>query len=98
MASFEGFKKELMEVKPGDRLVYHIGNLGEDRSRQSTVHKTALLCTGLHLAGYGKLTQQRLDATRTVYYFTLHANPARTLHGADITRAWTAGQESWTAL
>lgn len=89
MSSFEDFKKTLLELEPGERRVYHIGNLAEDRVRQSTVHKIAVLARGLQLFGAATLTSQRLDANQTAYYITLLRHTARPPHGeTDLTRTW----------
>lgn len=94
MSSFEGFKKELLDLEPGNRATYHIGTLSEDRTQQTTVHKIALLCLGLTIMGKGSTTSQRLDKKRTAYFFCL-GSAARRLQGIDLTRAWTLGQETW---
>lgn len=94
MSSFEGFKKDLLELEPGERLSYHIGNLAEDRLRMTTVHKIAILCKGLSLMGRAVLNVQRLDKSRSAYFITLSASAARRLQATELTRAWTLGQEA----
>lgn len=97
MTSYEDFKTELLELGPGERTVYHIGNLAEDRATQTTVHKIAILCQGLRLLGRCSLSSQRLDKTKFAYYITLSASAARRLQPQEITRAWTLGQEAGNA-
>jgi hypothetical protein len=93
MASFEDFKKQLLEMAPGERLAYHVGSLAEDRLHNSTVNKTAIVCMGLQLLGRAILNVQRLDKTRSAYYITLSAATARPLQPSEVVRAWTLGQE-----
>lgn len=94
MPSYEGFKRQLLELEPGERLSYHIGNLTRDRQRQSTVHKIAILAKGLELMSRVTLTAQKLDRHSTAYYVTLFAVPARKLQAIELIRAWTLGQEN----
>lgn len=96
MSSFEEFKSTLLELEPGERTAYHIGNLGEDRASQSTVHKIAILCQGLQVMGRVTLNVQRLDKQKSAYYITL-SRAARRLQASDLTRAWTTGQEAVAA-
>lgn len=93
MSSFEGFKQELLEIEPGERIAYHIGNLAQDRCEQTTVHKKAILCLGLQVLGIALLNVQRLDSKQSAYYITVSKSRARRLQGLDLTRAWTVGQE-----
>jgi len=94
MSSFESFKQHLLELEPGERLSYHIGNLAEDRVEQTTVHKIAILCSGLQIIGRATLNVQRLDRSKSVYYVTVSARGARRLQAIELTRAWTVGQEA----
>lgn len=93
MAGFDGFKKQLLELEPGNRLAYHIGNLGADRQQFSTVNKIAIVVQGLLLMGSVLLTTERLDRSKTAYFVNLSAHAARRLQPKDIVRAWTLGQE-----
>lgn len=97
MSSFEGFKSTLLELEPGERAAYHIGNLAEDRLEQTTVNKIAILCTGLQIMGRAVLNVQRLDRSKSVYYVTVSARGARRLQAIELTRAWTVGQEALAA-
>jgi|ERR1051326_2255055 hypothetical protein len=96
MSSFEGAKQHLLEMEPGERWAYHVGNLARDRIHETTVNKIAILCQGLQLIGRAALNVQRLDKEQSAYYISL-ASTARKLQATDLTRAWTVGQEVVTA-
>lgn len=95
MPSFEGFKRQLLEAEPGERLSYHIGVLVRDRASQPNAHKIALLAKGLELMGRVVLSAQRLDKNSTAYFVTLRKVPASRLSPMELTRAWTLGQENF---
>lgn len=95
MPSFEGFKRQLLEAEPGERLSYHIGNLTRDRGSQPNAHKIAILVSGLYITGRAVLSAQRLDRNSTAYFVTLRTVPAHRLSPMDLTRAWTLGQENF---
>jgi len=93
MASYEDFKKRLLELAPGERMLYHIGSLAEDRQKNSTAHKIAIVCQGLQTMGRAILNVQRLDKSGSAYFITISKNTARPLQAQEIVRAWTLGQE-----
>ena len=66
--SAEEFRLKVRNLRPGTRIVYHVGNLLYDREQDKWVHRRAQIAWEAYEAGQALLLQRRTVGSADVEY------------------------------